>query len=451
MKNFSIWNDNVDVSNYPKLNDDLNVDVLIIGGGMTGVSTFYHLKDAGLKIALVEQNLIGRSTSGNSTGKLSFLQNDLIDKIKEKVGKEKALLYLDSQKYAISHLVESIKKEHIQCDLERTDSYLFSGKVKDVPKVRDLEKFLNENGIATEQERPDFIQSKYAFKVENTYILNPVKAIMGILEKADSKCSNNSIYEKTSIVSIKKQDGHYVCMTYERKTITSEYIVLASHYPYFMFPYLFPFKVRLEKSYLSASPCKAKSLSAISYSNPFLSIRTYRDYLIYLSNTHSLEKNSCSRENFEALQSKLKKMQLQPEYLWSNVDIMTSDGLPFIGQFQDGFLIGTGYNTWGLATGFLAGEIISDIICRKANKYIELFNPKRQGLSNISNIFKNGKGFLTGMASGTKYHCPHMGCRLIYNEVENTYDCPCHGSRFSQNGECIEAPSNKNAEINEKN
>ena len=113
MKNISIWKD-INLKEYPKLNRDINIDILIIGGGITGISTLYHLKDSNLKVILVEQNKIGMATTGNSTGKLSYLQNDLIDKIRTNFNDDTASLYLNSQIESINTLVNIINEENKQ-------------------------------------------------------------------------------------------------------------------------------------------------------------------------------------------------------------------------------------------------------------------------------------------------------------------------------------------------
>ena len=117
MKNISIWKDSIKLKKFNKLESDKSVDVLIIGGGITGISTLYHLLDSNKRIILVEQNKIGFSTTGNSTGKLNYLQNDLIDKIKDNYNDSFALNYINSQIDTISEMVNLIKKNKIDCYL----------------------------------------------------------------------------------------------------------------------------------------------------------------------------------------------------------------------------------------------------------------------------------------------------------------------------------------------
>ena len=475
MKNISIWKDTVKEKEYPELNKNKEVDVLIIGGGITGVSTLYNLRNTNLKVMLVEQNKIGMSTSANNTGKLNYLQNDLLDKIRKSFDDKTAEKYIKSQQYAIDMITNIIIKENIKCDLQKVNASLYTNKKEEVKKLKDLEKFLKNINLKVEtikKEKIHLVKSKYMIEVPNTYTFHPIKYIYGLL-----KNNNFPIYENTSIKRITKEKDYYLCHT-DKYKIKAKWVVIASHYPYFNIPYLFPIKASLEKSYLSASKTLARPISLISYNKPTISIRNYKDYLIYLSNSHSLNKHICAKENFIELQNKLKDLKLKPDYLWSNIDIMTNDGLPYIGRLKDNILIGTGYNTWGLTNGPLAGQILSDIITGKENEYIELFNPKRINLTNIlgiiTNVYKNISGFIKGylvrnnkvtykkidkqkvmIYQDKESHivnrkCPHFGCGLVFNEVEKTWDCPCHGSRFDLDGKCTMSPSNHDISIRKK-
>ena len=470
MKNISIWKDTVRKKKYFKMSHDIDTDILIIGGGITGVSTLYHLKDSSLNVILVEQNRIGCSVTGNSTGKLSYLQNDLIDKIRgcfdDKVVKE----YIRSQKEAIHFITSVIQKENISCDLEKVSSYIYTNYDSEVNKLKKLEEFLKFEGCHIIHDKLNVVSSKYSFGVSDTYMFHPLKFVQKLAMSLSS-----DIYEDTSIIKIEKNDDGYVCYTNQYK-IKTRYVIIASHYPYFNLPFLFPIRGSLEKSYLSASKMKCNNLSLISYSNPFVSIRSYKDYFIYLSNSHDVTSNVNDSKHFNELLKKVHDLKINPDYMWSNIDIMTNDGLPYIGEIQDRMLIGTGYNTWGLLNGFLAGKILSDIIMGKKNKYAELFSPKRINMSQISGGVMDGiksiQGYIEGYLNKNNniiyskndgkdmmiykddkqeyrvyQHCPHLGCKLLFNEVEQTWDCPCHGSRFDIGGKCISGPSNQDISI----
>ena len=461
MKNISIWKDTIESLSFPKLDSNKETDILIIGGGITGCSNYYFLSKTDYKVMLVEQNKIGMGVTSNSTGKLTFLQNDLLNKILDSEGEEVASKYLKSQIEAINLVTEIIKKERINCDLVKVKSSVYTNNRNEINKLKELEEFLLKNNIKVIHTNNTLVKEKDEISVDDTYLFHPIKFVYGLIK--DKK----NIYENTSIKKIKEKDGYYYCYT-NNYVIKCKYVIIASHYPYFTLPFLFPIKAYLEKSYLSASISKHNNISLISYSNPFISIRTYKDYLIYLSNSHLINNDLDDKKSFSELQKKLKDIKLIPEYLWSNSDVMTNDNMPYIGEIKDRMIIATGYNTWGLASSVLSGSIIRDIILKKENDYINLFDPKRinvdQIIGNITNIYKNMSGFIKSYSkkqdkvieknsiylykeNKVLTKCPHLKCKLLLNEIEETWDCPCHGSRFDKNGKCISGPSNRDIDL----
>ena len=450
MKNISIWKDTVRKKKFPVLDKDMDVDVLIVGGGVTGVNTLYSLRNSGLNVVLVEQGSVGMSTTANSTAKINFLQNDLLDKIKDNFGGDTLEVYLFSQLEAIDMIKDVIQKEKIDCDLEQVKTYLYTNKKYEISKIKMLERILNKMHIETFQDTSSLVESKYMIRTRDTYTFHPIKYIYGLL-----KTRKFSVYENTPVKKLERIRDGYLCSAGHYK-IKAKWVVLATHYPHFLFPYLFPFKASVEKSYLSATSHKCDDISLISYSNPFVSIRNYKDFLLYLSNSHLVNSDTDDKINYKGLLNKLNDLGFNPDYLWSNSDVLTSDGLPYIGKIDKRLLIATGYNTWGFTNSFLAGQILSDIILGNKNKYKELFSPKRLNFSKtfgvITNTYNSLSGYVQGYVSTNKtnYKCTHLGCHLIYNNIEDTYDCPCHGSRFSKDGIVLQAPANKNIDVNTK-
>ena len=485
LKNYSIWSEEIK-NKYSKLEKDIEVDVLIVGGGMTGISTAYHLKDSNLKVCLVEKNNIGSGVTSKTTGKLTYLQENIYSKLKNYHGYDKTKLYLESQKDAINLVKDIIDKEQINCNFEKVKSYTFTNRESNkYSKEKDISKKLKINFEETNT-LPNKEKVYNAFYVDDTYVFHPIKYINSLANICNK--NNIDIYENTCILSIVKEKNYYVCKT-QNNIIKTKNVVFAIHYPYFLIPFETPLKTYIEKSYIEAFKVdKNYMYSAISISKPTISTRFYSDkdksYQIYLSNSH----NTCIHDNdLKNFYKLIKQNNNEPEYLWSNKDIITNDYLPFIGSLKNdnSMLIGTGYNTWGMTNGSLAGKILSDIILNKENKYIELFNPKRSinlgktinfpiilG-SNIlsfskSKIYKqkswysnnvkfekrNGKNIAIYTDEKKREHivynlCPHLKCSLIFNEIERTWDCPCHGSRFDIDGNSIEGPSNYNISYKE--
>lgn len=468
MKNYSIWKNDVKLSEFSKLDKDIDVDVLIIGGGMTGINTFYHLRESSLKVALVEQNRVGMGVTVNSTGKLTYLQDSLYEKIKKNFDIDVASKYLASQREAIGLAVDLINKESIDCNLLKAPSYVYANDEDEVKKLDELREFLKDNDIDVLEGSSDLIEYKAMIGVEDTYIFHPLKYIDGLVIKLDK----TSIYENTSIQKIEVEKDEYICFTDKNYKVRAKWVVIASHYPYFNLPFLFPIKGSLEKSYLSASKYKKDNISLIKYSKPIISMRSYLDYLLYLSNSRNISSKVDDKQHYMELKKKLDDLGLKPEFMWSNIDIMTNDGLPYVGEIKERLLLGTGYNTWGMTNGILAGKILSDIILGNDNEYVDMFFPKRNSLGMIGGSILDGYYSASGYVNGyfnsnkkVKYEevdgreiaiykdengthkvytkCPHMGCYLIFNEVEKTWDCPCHASRFDIDGKCISGPSNE--------
>lgn len=476
MKNYSIWKENVELSSFYKLDENKDVDVLIIGGGMTGINTLYQLRDSSLEVILVEQNKIGMGVTVNSTGKLTYLQESLYEKISKNYDIETARKYLDSQKEAIRLAVDIINKETIECNLLKAPSFVYSFDDEEDKKLSELNEFLVDYDISVIEGESNLVDYKNMIGVDDTYVFHPLKYINGLVSKIDG----SKIYEDTSIVRMEKNvDEGYICYTNEDKIIRAGIVIVASHYPYFNLPFIFPIRGSLEKSYLSASKYGEDNISLIKYSKPIISIRSYLDYLLYLSNSHNISNKVDDREHYRELKKKLNDIGLKPEFMWSNTDIMTNDGLPYVGKIDDRLLLGTGYNTWGMTNGILAGKILADMVIGKDNEYVELFNPKRFNLGMVGGAISDSGysalGYVNGMLTDSdkiRYEtvdgkeiaiykddngehkvytkCPHMGCRLIFNEVELTWDCPCHASRFDLDGKCVSGPSNKDISVSNK-
>lgn len=475
MKFNSIWLDGVKDLNLSSLDNNLEVDVLIIGGGITGVSIGYHLLNSNLKVALVEANKIGHGVTSKSTAKVTFLQEDIYSKIKKATNYDKAKLYYESQKEAISIVNKIVETEKIKCNLERSNSYIFTQDENNLNKIIEEKDLLESFGEQVEEktELPNGIECKKALEVTDTYTFHPLKYV-NALSKILLK-NNIDIYENTRIYSITDFNNYYICKANDY-FIKAKKVVLALHYPYFITPFFFPLKVYLEKSYIGASKeNKNSDFNAISVDKPVKSMRFYKNnknnYRIFLYGSRNL----CMKVNDEVHFSKLKAFPFEYEYLWSNIDIITSDSLPYIGKIKRDLFLATGYNTLGMTNSAIAGKVISDLILDKENPYTLLFNPKR-GVklskfplilgSNMKSFVaeklkpykewygdrvrieeRNGKKVGIYLDENNNEHivylkCPHLGCNVIFNKEENTWDCPCHGSRFDIDGNVLEGPSN---------
>ena len=466
--NKSIWYEGVKLNKTKQLTKDIKTDILIIGGGITGVSIAYHLKNSPYKICLVDKGTIGCSTTSKSTGKLTFLQSDIYNKIANIYNEDIALKYLKSQRHALNIIKQIIEDNNIDCDFTPTNSIVFT--IKKINSLKKQYKFLKQNINIKEVDFNKY-NSKYAIQVNDTYLINPLKYVNEL--KKILLENHIDIYEDTQIIKYTKKNNNYICKT-RNNTITAKIIIIANHYPWFIKPAFIPLKSYNEKSTIVAYKNEdIKDISGINIDSETISFRPYKDYFIYLNDTHKICDND--KMNVDTFKHSLCAPKIN--YIWSNHDLITMDYMPLIGKVEDNMYLATGYNTWGLTNGSLAGKIISDIILNNKNEYIDLFNPKRplnlSSLKNIlSNIGYNIKAYLKekknikhkyqnnqkvaiytddqGIKHKVKSRCPHLKCELTFNKKDNTWDCPCHGSRFDINGKCILGPSTKDITIDKE-
>lgn len=479
MEDKSLWTELKYIKDSPVLNDNKVVDILIIGGGIAGLTTAYNLKDSGLNIMLVDANKVGYGVTSRTTGKLTYLQETVYSKIKKIYNEDIAKLYLDSQRAAISFVVDTVNKENIKCDLKMTYSYVYGNNNMKMANIKKEEQLLKKWHINVNNTAiiPLPLSSKYAIYVKDTYDFHSVKYCNG-LKKNISKTIN--IYEFSRVTEIDKNNDKYEAIINGRTVIANK-VIITCHYPFFINPEFIPFKTYLEKSYLSASlVTKSERISAITDGAPYFSARYYQDnkdnYILFLSNAHLLGNKINSQNNFQKHLNNLKqKLNLGYNYVWFNFDIMTFDHLPYIGKVdQENIYMATGFNTWGMTNGTIAGMLLADLVTGKNNKYEQLFSLKRKIIINkfmingIGSIFtfaksklisknkaarvkiKNINGQKTGVYIDefnnkhyVKLTCPHFKCGLTFNQVAKTWDCPCHGSRFDIDGNIVKGPSTK--------
>ena len=465
MKNYSIWKEALK-NEYQSLNEDSKADIVIIGGGITGISLFYHLRNTSLKVILAERSQIGSGVTCKSTAKATFLQGNIYGTLYQKHSFAVARKYLESQQTAIQLMTECIHKNQISCDYQKTASYIYSKNYEDILKEKRVLESLH---VPVWEEKKE---EYYTLKVEETFVFHPVKFLQALAKMGIKK--NHIIYEESTLTKIKKEEGYYNCYI-NNHIVKAKKVVLATHYPYFLWPLLFPLQCYLEKSYLINFSSTNEETQGISLDDPIFSYRFYKNSKIYLTGSHDLGFKLNDAEHFQKLEQQANGKK---NYIWSNKDIMTNDSLPFVGALNNSSIyIATGFNTWGMTNGFLAGEILIDAILNQSNPYASLFLPNRINkmkaielpriLLNTGKSFigsklnpqkkwypkslhlekRNGKSIFVYVDKNGIQHkvwnrCPHLGCGLIFNEIEETFDCPCHGSRFDLDGKAIEGPSN---------
>lgn len=480
MKCMSIWNKTIQKQGNLQLTEDIHTDILIIGAGITGLTTAYYLKDTS-SVCVVDASTIGHGVTLNTTAKITYFQERIYTKIASLLDEKTASDYLASQRKAILYLKDIVEKESISCSFVKTPSYVFANTEKEVDYLKKEVQFLKKHNVLVKEcPLPDKITSYASYCVEDTYVFHPLKYLEGLYNILKKK--GIPIYENSPIMKIEKKDDYFYCFS-NKTSIKAKKVILACHYPFFLYPFLLPIKTSIEKSYIVVSKVvKNGNYSCISSASPTYSCRFYQKgndiYQISLSESHNIAFGQNDQQHFKRVKEifKLKEKDIVCQY--SNVDIITNDYIPYIGKIKNNMYIGVGYNTWGMTNGVLAGKILSDLILNRKNEFCQLMNPLRKNISfyfkipyylfgqtksflgpkllkqkywyspKISFCTKQGKSLAIYVDEKGKKHiiynkCPHLGCSLIFNEVEKTWDCPCHSSRFTIDGVCIKGPSVK--------
>ena len=473
----SIWSCNTIYQNGKTLQNDINVDVLIIGGGICGILTAYELKSKGVQATIVEGDIIASGQTKNTTAKITAQHGLIYNDIIKNFGVEKAQMYMDANQSAIKRYQDIIISESIDCDFKTKDSYLYSD--FNVNKLEDealaVEQLRCKSKFTTETELP--FNVKGALKFYDQAQFHPIKFLHHIAQDLN-------IYEHCYIQSV---DGD-CAVTDDGKKITFKSVVFATHFPFVNFPGYYFLRMYQERSYVVALK-NAQRLDGmyLGIDESGLSLRGQNEFLLLGGGKHRTGENSQGGK-YELLEKAALDIFPKSEIYakWSAQDCITLDGIPYIGRFSSktpNYYVATGFNKWGMSSSMAAADIISDMICQKENPYADVFSPQRFSLSASakSMLIDIGKT-VTGLAKeliipeetvdkldvgcggivevGTKkvgmYKdtdsnvyavspvCPHLGCQLEWNPDEKCYECPCHGSRFTFKGELLDNPAQIN-------
>ncbi len=421
----SIWEHNIE---FKTLNGDKNTDVLIVGGGIAGILTAYKLKKSGVDCMLIEADRICNGTTGYTTAKITIAQGLMYGDLINRFGTERAKLYINAQNDALKEY--SFLCRDIDCDFEAKDSYVFSRHNKN--KIESEIEALNSLGIkavfSDAGELPISVAGAVCVKKQAQF--NPLKFLYTIAQ-------NLPIYEHTKLKELKGNKA-----VTNRGVITYKKLIVATHFPIFNKHGGYFLKMYQHRSYVLALE-GVKSLNGmyVEDSESGLSLRSYNNILLLGGGGHRTGKQgSC----WSGLESFAKKHYSSAGVIakWATQDCMTLDRVAYIGKYSKStpnVFVATGFNKWGMTNAMVAAKILCDLICEKQNEYADVFYPSRSVLH--PQLAVNIMESVLGLITPTAPRCPHLGCALKYNWAEHTWDCSCHGSRFTKNGKLIDGPA----------
>jgi len=487
----SYWAETTARPSFPKLEKNIEADVCIIGAGITGIMTAYMLLDSGLKICLIDKGEICSGVTENTTAKITSQHGLIYNYLEVTFGEEFAKLYLESNERAIDTIQKIIEKEDIECGFKRVDNYIYTCKEEYEQRIKDEVETVQGLGLEAELiEKVNLpFKIKTGIKFPNQAKFHPLKYLYKIVEILNN--NGVEIYTNSIVKDTKKTGERYEIYT-EGNIINAKHVVMATHYPIKSFPGFHFLKMYQDRSYAIAIKPNEKIDEGmyISAESPVASFRPINEELLIIGGgDHKTGDNSKDLDVcYKSLEEYSKEIYPSREvkYRWATQDCVSLDKVPYIGEFSNlmpNFYIATGYKKWGMTTSHVAAEIIKDKILGRKNKYEEIYKATRMGpLKNhkeFGNMLKqsvyslginkikmpkykfedleNDSGGVVeyegkkmgiykdkdGNIYAVEPYCKHLGCELSWNNLEKTWDCPCHGSRYDHTGKLITEPASK--------
>ncbi len=477
MDNRSLWQKTAaPFPNFPPLRQALSCEVAVVGGGLTGILTAWMLQEQGMDVALLESGSPGQGASGHTTAKITAQHGLCYADLIASHGKKKARQYAQANRAAVDAYAELVRARGIDCDFRRADSFLYS-RTSPTAIQNELDAALSlgvRAELVRETELPFPVAAAVRFPDQACF--HPLKFLSALLPRL-------RIYSHTTAHSV--QDG---CVQTDRGTVRANHIVIAVRFPFFLTPGLFFARMHQDRSYaLSLSGGPPLTGMYVDAEKNGVTFRPWQDQIILGGRGHRTGYQPVL-DGYEAL--KLDAQRWYPGCTvtaqWSTEDGMPADRIPYIGcytQKTGRLYVAAGFQKWGMTTAMAAAQIITDLVCGRPHENAEVFSPHRLPLSSGSGrllldggisashllsqafyvpwaqlreigpghggvvLWKGRKVGVYHREDGAYYlvstRCPHMGCQLAWNQAERSWDCPCHGSRFSYDGKRLDPPASK--------
>ncbi len=491
MQSNSYWLESAHAARRPPLDGDTDADVAVIGAGIVGLTAAYELAKQGRRVVVIDMHGVGHGATGHTTGKITIGHGLIYHRLTALHDARTAEVYAHANDVALRWIEKVVEHEGIECDLERKANYVYCETADALDRMLEEVEAAKNAGAKAKlvRDMPLPFAVPGGVMIDNQAQFHAVKYLHGLASRVET--AGGVIHEGTRAVGIDTSTGCRV--ETESGTINAGDVILATHYP-FMDRGLFFARVRAMRAYVVAGPvdpARAPEGMFISCDTPTRSIRTIPDgnrlLLAVAGNGHPVGEDYDAQQNYTDLAAWAEKHFGVTEitHRWSAQDGVTVDALPYAGtawRSSDHVYTATGFAKWGITNGTASALLIARAINGFKADYAWLYDPHRLTLDSSMKRFtkdnaKVGYHFIrdrfrhpqegriedlgpgeacvaghgnhqvaaykdeSGQLFVHSARCTHLGCTVTWNSAERTWDCPCHGSRFSHEGTVIEGPA----------
>ena len=488
------WSASAAFPRFAKLDENGKADVVVVGAGITGLTTAYLLAKAGRRVVVLERDRCAGTDTGHTSAHLTMVVDRRLTDLVKRFGPNHAQAVWDAGFAAIA-LIDDVVREHgIDAGFDWVDGYLHAPIDASGDERAPLEeeaRIAGELGFDAEYVDAVPLFGRPGVRFPNQARLHPRKYLAGLAKAIVAL--GGRIHEHSEAAEFSDAPR---AVKANGCTVTCDDIVIATHNPTFGLlgmaaATLFQTKLALYTSYVVAgrvAPGLVADALWWDTADPYHYVRVepHRDYdvVIFGGEDHKTGQEEDTSGCFDRLEERLRGIvpDVEITHRWSGQVIETPDGLPYIGQSAKGQYSATGYAGNGLTFGTLAGIMVSDAILQRSNPWADLFDPNRKALvrgvwdyikENVDYPYymirdrfagaearslrevKRGQGKVierngakiaayrdpAGAVTERSAVCTHMGCTVAWNSAESTWDCPCHGSRFKPTGQVISGPA----------
>lgn len=485
-----IWFDTTSETEYGSLDGRLRVDTAVVGGGIAGVTTAFELQKAGQSVALLDRSSILRSVTGHTTAKITSLHGLIYAHLCDHVGHRHAQQYAEANEAAIDRIETIVQKQDIDCGFTRTPAYTYVESEDSRSKIRDEVEAARTLGLpATYVESTELPYAvEAAVKFADQARFQPRKYLLELARRIPG--TDSHIFEETTVQDI--SDGTPCHVQTNRGTVIASDVVIATHFP-IRDPALYFTRLSPKRSYVVGAQLAADPPEGMYYDpeEPYFSVRPHpvddESMVLIGGQNHRTGHGDSTREHYRRLEQQAReRFNVESiEYRWATQDYVAIDRVPFVGRIapQMGHLyVATGFGGWGMTNGTAAGRLLSDLILDRENPYRSVYQPTRFQLRGATGRLLShnthavtrligdrieshprldrlqldlGEAAVvttqdgpvaiyrddTGKRHAVSAVCPHMGCLVSWNDGEQSWDCPCHGSRFDIDGTVLDTPA----------